>query len=252
MSIMLPMPHDEMVGDRGVAVAGLTIDHVVAAADDLDCDAAYGVATGILSASFAVVATTRDEAAAVAGRRIAGMSLSHPVASMTVQACRPNSPKSRTGRHVEELAPGMSGSWLVITQGSTHVGSRLHDLHANTRFGQPLWSVRIRSAAPRRLWPRVGFPSLVRYDDPADPDRTECDVQRRSARSCADGSRALPNPRLCQIIRQLLHRNTLSNKLSRHMWFGVEQSADDVQSEWHAPRLADSHARQASTRLPNR
>jgi hypothetical protein len=45
------------------------------------------------------------------------------------------------------------------------------------------------------------------------------------------------------IIHQLFHRNTLSDKLSRHMWLGTEQLFDDIQSQYPALRgLADFRA----------
>lgn len=75
---------------------------------------------------------------------------------------------------VDELLPGMTGVWLVVSQGSRHEW----DLGAMTYMriaGQDSKSGRFALDGQRMpitrvgRWPRIGSTSLVFYDDPARP-----------------------------------------------------------------------------------
>lgn len=88
-------------------------------------------------------------------------------------------------RHVDQLTPGMAGRWLVTTHGSRHEWN----LDAMTymripgpgspsgRFAHDGHRLAITRVAD---WPRIGASSLVFFDDPDDPLRTE--LWRRSSR----------------------------------------------------------------------
>ncbi|ANE78458.1 hypothetical protein A7U43_03085 [Mycobacterium adipatum] len=75
---------------------------------------------------------------------------------------------------LDELGPGVGGSWLVVTQGSRHEW----DLDAMTYMRMPgpaslsgqfaMDGQRLRITRVER-WPRVGFTSLVFFDDPTRP-----------------------------------------------------------------------------------
>ncbi|ULN47859.1 hypothetical protein MI170_00245 [Mycolicibacterium goodii] len=86
---------------------------------------------------------------------------------------------------VDELLPGMTGVWLVVSQGSRHEW----DLDAMTYMriaGQDSESGRFALDGQRMpitrvgRWPRVGSTSLVFYDDPARP--LEYEQFRQSSR----------------------------------------------------------------------
>lgn len=91
-------------------------------------------------------------------------------------------------RHIDRLTPGMTGRWLVTTQGSHHEW----DLDAMTytrisgpasqsgRFAHDGQQLKITRVAD---WPRLGATSLVFLDDPSDPLRKE--LWRRSSRISA-------------------------------------------------------------------
>ena len=80
--------------------------------------------------------------------------------------------------NVDELAGGMRGTWVVASQGSTH----LWDLDALTYMRRPgpaspsgafdYDGIAHRITGVTR-WPRVGDQSLVWFDDPASPFDTE-------------------------------------------------------------------------------
>jgi hypothetical protein len=90
----------------------MTIDQVFDAADDLDGDAGYDPATGFLSLHFELIATTRDEAVAIARDLAAAMSLPQPVVSITVQPYRPRPPIADGRHHVDALTFEMNGIGL--------------------------------------------------------------------------------------------------------------------------------------------
>lgn len=86
---------------------------------------------------------------------------------------------------VDELSPGMTGTWQVTTQGSYHTWNldamtytrtpQLHSRSGAFEFdNQPMAITRVER------WPRVGFTSLVWYADPTNPHPSE--HWRRSSR----------------------------------------------------------------------
>lgn len=77
---------------------------------------------------------------------------------------------------VDALTPGMTGRWLVTTQGSRHVW----DLDAMTYQripgagrGQFAYDLRVVKITRVERWPRVGDVFHVMYDDPREPTRWE-------------------------------------------------------------------------------
>jgi|GEM_PF-4061625 len=158
--------------------SGMTIDQVFDATDDLDGDAGYDPATGFLSLHFELIATTRDEAVATARDLAAAMSLPQPVASITVQPCRPGPPVVHGPRDVDALTLEMNGSWLVKTQSSEHMWNLDHMTYTRlpglrSRSGAFAFDHQPMAITRVDRWPRVGSTSLLWYDDPTDPDRTE-------------------------------------------------------------------------------
>ena len=160
------------------AVSDVTNDQLVNAADDLDGDMGYDLATGLLSVHFELIATTRKEAVATARDLAAGMSLPQPVASITVQPYRPRPPIVHGRYRVDALTPEMIGSWLVKTQSSEHIWNLDHMTYtrrprSRSRSGAFAFDHRPMAITRVERWPRVGSSSLLWYDDPTHPDHTE-------------------------------------------------------------------------------
>jgi hypothetical protein len=159
-------------------VSDLTNDQLVEAADDLDGDMGYDLATGLLSVHFELIATTRKEAVATARHLAAAMPLPQPVASITVQPCRPRPPIVHGHRDVDALTPGINGSWLVKTQGSDHIWNLDHETYtripqSHSRSGAFAFDHQPMSITRVERWPRIGSTSLLWYNDPTDSDLTE-------------------------------------------------------------------------------
>lgn len=158
-------------------ISDLTIDLLEKAADDLDGDADYDPAAGLLSLRFELVASTRDEAVAVAQNLTAAIRLPQPIAPMSVQSDRPGPPIARSRRDVDALAPQMNGSWLVTTQGSDHIWNLDHMTYtrlprSRSRSGAFAFDRQAMAITRVERWPRVGSTSLLWYDDPTNPDDT--------------------------------------------------------------------------------
>jgi hypothetical protein len=159
-------------------ISDLTIDYPVDVADDLDGDAGYDPATGLLSVHVELIATTREEAVATATHLAAGMSLLQPVASITVQPYRPRRAIADGRCRVDALTSEMNGSWLVKTQSSEHIWNLDHMTYtrlpgSRSRSGAFAFDQRPMAITRVERWPRVGSSSLLWYDDPTDPDHTE-------------------------------------------------------------------------------
>jgi hypothetical protein len=160
------------------AVSDMTNDQLDNAADDLDGDMGYDLATGLLSVHFELIATTSKEAAATARDLAAGMSLPQPVASITVQPYRPRPPIVHGRCRVDALTPEMNGIWLVKTQGSEHIWNLDHETYtrlpqSRSRSGAFAFDHQPMAITRVDRWPRVGSTSLLWYDDPTEPDHTE-------------------------------------------------------------------------------
>ena len=77
---------------------------------------------------------------------------------------------------VDELTPDMKGKWLVTTQGSTHIWD-LDDMtykrqpgKSSPQFSEDMQIVKLTRV---EIWPKVGFRSMLFYDDPDDPQHVE-------------------------------------------------------------------------------
>lgn len=160
------------------SLSDMTIDQISSAAEDLDGDAEYDPATELLSLSFELIATTRDEAVAITKDLTAAMSLPQRVASLTVQPWRPTPPIVDGRRHVDALTPEITGIWLVKTQGSDHIWNLDHHTYtrlprSHSRSGAFAFDHQPMAITRVERWPRIGSTSLLWYNDPTDPDLTE-------------------------------------------------------------------------------